>query len=528
MLSAFNAGSTINNTLIVPYAYTEPTIDGVEDSTWTFPQVGCFAYTDNQSPDSGPGDISGWFKMTWDYNNLYWFVHVADDSIDISRTESWMNDCVEIFIDGHDDDNIAYDSNDVQWRAVTMLEGDTLVQCWNNAINLRPPYYTLAWTETGVGYDMELAIPDSGLRKQLTTDGTVLSDQILDLNPGTVFGFELHLNDSDDSSGSHIGARWWDVLTPYTNPSQMGTVILGGDLSSPVLWIPYIGSGMDVDGDLDPAWVNTVPEVAMTVIANVGPTLMFPDSGRPDFTTYFRVACNEYGLYLFGRAVDDSIDVTHANDYQRDCWEIYFDGDNSKGTSYDGHDDVQWRFVYGDDSATMGPGPSECDVAWVPTADGYTWELEIPATTLADNNITLDLGDVIGFEVQASDNDGGDREGITKWWSSSNDSYLDPSLFGTAIVPVSEVPEKIAGEVLLSVPAVLTSAADISYSIPARSSVKLSLINLAGQVVDVLVNEAQSAGTYTASINADLANGVYFCKLDACGETATDKVLLIK
>jgi len=534
MLSAFNAGSTINNTLIVPYAYTEPTIDGVEDSTWTFPQVGCFAYTDNQSPDSGPGDISGWFKMTWDYNNLYWFVHVADDSIDISRTESWMNDCVEIFIDGHDDDNIAYDSNDVQWRAVTMLEGDTLVQCWNNAINLRPPYYTLAWTETSVGYDMEIGIPDSGLRKQLTTDGTVLSDQILDLNPGTVFGFELHLNDSDDSSGSHIGARWWDVLTPYTNPSQMGTVILGGDLSTPILQIPQISNAPLVNGDLDAEWVDTVPEVAMSVGVLDGTTLMFPDSGKPDLTGFFRAAWNEDGFYFFARVVDDSISVSSTLDHENDGFEIYFDGDNSKGTTYDGYDDIQWRFVYGQDSATQGPGPSECEAAWQTTADGYTFELALPATTLSDTNITLALGNIMGFEVQLQDNDGGTpaREGIAKWWDPTNLSWQQPALFGTAVLAASnggKVPEgPVAGNIALSVPAVLTSAADISYSIPARSSVKLSLINLAGQVVDVLVNEAQSAGTYTASINADLANGVYFCKLDACGETATDKVLLIK
>jgi len=518
MLSAFNAGSTLNSVLIVPYVDSAPTVDGVEDSSWTFPQVGMFVYSDSTPPDN-PADLSAYYKLAWNETGFYLFVHVIDDSIVTSHADSRRTDCIEIYIDGGNEDASDYDSNDVAWRAVALE--DTLALCWNAGIYLRPPTYEVAWVENADGYDMELAIPDSGLEKQGFEDV-----QIFDLVPGTTIGWEIRVGDDDSVGGSSHGLRWWTAGEPWLYPSQLGTAKLGD--TNNILEIPHVASAPIVDGVLDSAWTNRlVPEIAMSVFVDG----YYPDSGRPDFTTYFRVACNEYGLYLFGRAVDDSIDVTHANDYQRDCWEIYFDGDNSKGTSYDGHDDVQWRFVYGDDSATMGPGPSECDVAWVPTADGYTWELEIPATTLADNNITLDLGDVIGFEVQASDNDGGDREGITKWWSESYYSWLDPSLFGTAIIALSnsdEVPEEINRNISLSAPAILTSAADITYTIPARSSVRVSVINVLGQVVDVPVNGVQSAGTYTASVDNDLANGVYLIKLDACGETSTDKVLLIK
>jgi hypothetical protein len=398
--------------------------------------------------------------------------------------------------------------------------------CWNGSgshptTNLRPPSYEIAWTENADGYDMELGVPaDSGLERNGYPDVPIFA-----LASGSEIGFELQVAD-DDSVGSAEGLRWWNTTgDPSTDPSIFGTAQLDGNDAR--LNIQELSSAPAIDGTLDAVWTSDgIPEVAMSVIADGN----FPDSGRPDFCTFFRAAVNSGNFYLFGRVIDDSIDADHANDWQADCWEVYFDGDNSKLGSYDGYDDVQYRFVYGQDSATQGPGPSDCDIAWVATdSTGYTMELEIPAATLADTNITLPQDAVIGFEVQVSDNDGADREGISKWWSPSNNSYQDPSLFGTAIINGGGISGPDANNIIsLSVPAVLTPAADISYSIPARSSVKLSLVNLAGQVVEVLVNEAKSAGTYTASPKANLANGVYFCKLDACGETATDKVLVIK
>jgi hypothetical protein len=255
---------------------------------------------------------------------------------------------------------------------------------------------------------------------------------------------------------------------------------------------------------------------------------MYPDGGQPDFRTYFRTAWNANGFYFFGRAVDDSIDVTHANDWQRDNWEIYIDGDNSKGSSYDIPGDIQYRFIFGEDSATQGPGPSECDVAWVQTADGYTWELLIPDSILTDTNITLALDAIIGFEVQASDNDGGDRESITKWWSESNLSGIEPSCFGTAILTTTNN-DKVEEEPLtISLSADAFNAEELSYTIPARSSVKVSVINVLGQVVDVPVSGVQSAGTYNAYIDEGIANGIYLIKLDACNQSVVEKSLMIK
>ena len=527
-LSAFNAGSTIGDTLIIPYTLTEPVIDGATDANvWDkFPQVGMFVYT--MLPDTGgASNLSAWYKMVWSDFGMFWFVHVVDDTIIPFDPESWERDCIELFIDGHNDKAATYDSNDVQWRATALGNtvdsvtqySDSLTPCWNGGINLIPPFYTLAWTENADGYDMELAVPDSGLKKQLNADGTILSPQIFDLIPGTVIGWEIHISDDDSlGGGSDNGERWWSDQNPYEDPSTMGTAILGGYMEGSlqaVLGIPTKNGALTVDGFAD-EWLDTVPEVAMSVGGTVSA------GGQDDFASWFRVATNASGdLYFFSRVLDDSI-AMGTEDWNSDNIEIYIDGDNSKAAgAFDNYDDVQYRFVYGQDSASFGPGPSECDVAWVQTIDGYDMELVIPAATLADTNITLDDGDIIGFEVQVSDNDGspvGDgREAINKWWNPSNDSYLYPILWGTAIIGVAQT-EVTEAPAVLSVPAVISGS-----SLDVEGSGTVSVVNLVGQVVA----SGEADGALSIDVSG-LVNGVYLVILNAGGNTSTAKTLLIK
>jgi hypothetical protein len=290
----------------------------------------------------------------------------------------------------------------------------------------------------------------------------------------------------------------------------MGTAILSGYMESAVLGIPFKEGALSVDGFSD-EWVDTIPEVGMTVMGQAS------DGGQPDFASWFRAAVNSSGDFMFyARVADDSI-ALDANDYESDNIEIYFDGDNSKAVSYDGFDDVQYRFVYGQDSATQGPSSSECTVVWQQTLDGYDMELLIPAATLADTNITLDDGDIIGFEVQVSDCDSVGREAIAKWWNATNDSWQDPSTFGTAQIGVA-LTQVAEAPAVLSVPAVVSGS-----SLDIEGSGTISVVNLVGQVV--------AAGEADGALSVDvsgLVNGVYLVILNAGGNTSTAKTLLIK
>ena len=69
----------------------------------------------------------------------------------------------------------------------------------------------------------------------------------------------------------------------------------------------------------------------------------------------------------------------------------------------------------------------------------------------------------------------------------------------------------------------------IKYSVPENGFVKLSVYNLVGEEVRVLVNETVDAGFYEATFNAtSLPSGIYFYKLQTPNFTQTKKMILLK
>jgi len=69
----------------------------------------------------------------------------------------------------------------------------------------------------------------------------------------------------------------------------------------------------------------------------------------------------------------------------------------------------------------------------------------------------------------------------------------------------------------------------IRYSIAKASNVRLTVFNLIGQKVAVLINQPMNAGNYTAQFDASaLSSGMYFYRLDAGEFSETRKMLLVK
>ncbi len=70
---------------------------------------------------------------------------------------------------------------------------------------------------------------------------------------------------------------------------------------------------------------------------------------------------------------------------------------------------------------------------------------------------------------------------------------------------------------------------NISYSLPRKSDVRLSIFNMKGQLVKELVNENKPAGSYTISLNAsNMASGIYFYRLDTDTDRIIRKMVLMK
>lgn len=74
----------------------------------------------------------------------------------------------------------------------------------------------------------------------------------------------------------------------------------------------------------------------------------------------------------------------------------------------------------------------------------------------------------------------------------------------------------------------------ISYSLSTNSHVKLDIYDVAGQLLNILVDENQEAGSYQVvwdgkdNTGKEVIRGVYFYKLKADKFTATKKLILLR
>jgi len=71
----------------------------------------------------------------------------------------------------------------------------------------------------------------------------------------------------------------------------------------------------------------------------------------------------------------------------------------------------------------------------------------------------------------------------------------------------------------------------ITYGLPKNEFVKLTLFDITGKEIAVVVNENRQAGIYEIVLNSEeysLSSGVYICRLDAGGFTAVNKMILLK
>ncbi len=73
------------------------------------------------------------------------------------------------------------------------------------------------------------------------------------------------------------------------------------------------------------------------------------------------------------------------------------------------------------------------------------------------------------------------------------------------------------------------SATRISYALPEAGSVRLCVYDVAGQLVDTVVDESQPAGSYSVSWNTtELSPGIYFGRITVGDLCATRKIVVMK
>ena len=69
----------------------------------------------------------------------------------------------------------------------------------------------------------------------------------------------------------------------------------------------------------------------------------------------------------------------------------------------------------------------------------------------------------------------------------------------------------------------------IKFAIPANEFVKITIFDMSGREVQLLVNENLTAGVYEADFNgANLSSGTYFYKIETNSFSDTKKMILVK
>jgi hypothetical protein len=204
-----------------------------------------------------------------------------------------------------------------------------------------------------------------------------------------------------------------------------------------------------IDGVGDGVW-NDVAAIPMLIWDMSNTSSAEPESAA-DLSASFKVLYDDTYFYLFVDVNDSVIDTTFS-DYQGDGIEVYFDGDYSHGDTYDSVNDNQIRITVADvaltdTQSTLSIEGTQFKV--LRTATGYDIEAAFPMAALqiypsADPAPILDgsgnpipgtgiaPNNVIGFEMQINDDDGGGRQTLLRWHSDDNNSYQNPSLFGQA------------------------------------------------------------------------------------------------
>jgi hypothetical protein len=158
---------------------------------------------------------------------------------------------------------------------------------------------------------------------------------------------------------------------------------------------------------------------------------------------------------------------------------------------------------------------------------GYVWSGNIitPSSILSPKiRLNAALNNSNGLSVLCWEDRRNDAGGIYAQDINLDGTYGTP----TGINPFSgKVPEKYG--LKQNYPNPFNPVTLINYQLPAKSEVKLSVYDVLGREVVVLVNENQSAGFYNVKFDGTkLASGIYFYKLSAGDFIETKKLILDK
>ncbi len=569
VLAAGFAYAAVNGDLYeIPKTTVAPVIDGRLDAVWKI-QDDNFqtSYANGSTAPDGLFDLMGWSRLMWDENFVYGFFYTQDDIIVDEHANAYEKDGWEVYFDADNSkgttaaNGTGYDGvNDIQLRLNHVYGTDvSLID-----VGLPVPWASGEFWGAGAGWDraaagVKTAVVDTALGFTIEWQ-MPLTSLYLEPVAETQIGFELQQNDNDGTARDHI-SKWWvqEGDPSWNNAATWGTAIFSGRTVGTEFTIGKASAAPAIDGELEDMWKTDANVFSNNYYVN-GTTE--PDD-YADLYGNTRLMWDAANIYGFWEVTDDIIVDEHANAYEKDGVECYFDADNSKGstaangTDYDGVNDVQLRLnhVYGTDVSLIdvglpvpwasgefwGAGASwdrpaaGVKMAVKDTDTGYNIEWQMPLESLY---LETAPGTQIGYETQINDNDSDKRDHISHWWIETGDpSWNNSSTWGTAVFQNTKsytaVKEKSVVptqyDLAQNFPNPFNPTTTIAYGLKNSGKVRLSVFDIMGKEVAVLVDGSQVAGSHQVQFNANnLSTGMYFYKLQTADQVFTKKMTLVK
>ncbi|MEQ8472150.1 MAG: sugar-binding protein [Marinoscillum sp.] len=282
------------------------------------------------------------------------------------------------------------------------------------------------------------------------------------------------------------------------------------DNENPPCTAPVIGLTANAPGNnnsIEAEW----SEVPARGISNV------TVGGMPgDFSGQWRAMYDNQSLYVLVEVSDNSLNNDSGSEWWNDdVVNIFIDGNNSKGTSFDGVNDFQIGFRWNDGTVHLG-GNSVQNASGITfnmfaVSGGYTLKAAIPWSTIG---VSPSIGYTIGFDVAVDDDDGGGtRDAQISSFATTEMGWSNPSLFGSVYMTTCEPITPTTPVITSDLEVTRTEGDEINYTIVASNFPEsFGATNLPSGIslnssTGLLSGTLATAGTFNITISATNAAG---------------------
>ncbi len=187
------------------YVSPPPKIDGEWDEQWGRTEQ--LPLNNNISGSiRDEADLSAWFSARWDWEHLYFYMEIKDDSLSVNSSVDYLNDGLELYLDTDNSKSKFYGNDEYQLRFV--LGGNNLYA----DIGAHFEGARIEQRSQSEGYTLEIAIPWKSL------NGMPSVDQLL--------GLDVHINDNDSNTRNGKISWFSSSDNAYQSPANFGTVRL--------------------------------------------------------------------------------------------------------------------------------------------------------------------------------------------------------------------------------------------------------------------------------------------------------------